>query len=129
ERFSQAVSKASDYIEWQNSQAPVLPAEINYFFVKSGYRLVKIFLADIIYIEGMRDFLSIITTGGRILVNQSFQELEKLLPKSFIRCHKSYIVSIPKIESIEKDRILIDGKLIPVGETYKENFYRSLQKL
>jgi DNA-binding LytR/AlgR family response regulator len=129
ERFQQAVSRAAEYFEWQNSPVHALPSEVSYFFVKSGYRLVKILLSDIIYVEGMRDFLAIMTVNGRIIVNQTFQYLEKLLPKSFIRCHKSYIVSIPKIDNIEKDRIMIGGKLIPVGETYKENFYRSLQKL
>lgn len=129
ERFRQAVSRAAEYLEWQKSTFLARTEEVNYFFVKSGYRLIKVFLADIIYIEGMRDFLAIMTVTGRIIVNQTFQELEKLLPKSFIRCHKSFIVSIPKIESIEKDRIMIGGKLIPVGETYKEDFYRSLQKI
>lgn len=129
ERFMKAVSRAVEYIEWQNNAAEAKKPAVNYFFVKSGYRLVKIFIDDILYIEGMRDFQCVMTTGGRILVNQSFQELEKLLPKDFVRCHKSYIVSLPKIESIEKDRIRIATKLIPVGETYKENFYNSLRKV
>jgi two-component system, LytTR family, response regulator len=129
DRFRQAIGKATDYIDWQNVASHSMVPDINYFFVKSGYKLVKIFLSDILYIEGMRDFQSVMTTSARILVNQSFQELEKLLPKSFIRCHKSYIVSLPKIESIEKDRIRIGSKLIPVGETFRDNFYKSLQKI
>lgn len=129
ERFKQAVSKAADYIEWQNIATRTQQAEISHFFVKSGYRLVQISLANILYIEGMRDFQAVITINGRILVNQSFQDLEKLLPAGFIRCHKSYIVSISRIESIERDRIRIGTKLIPVGETYKEVFYKSLKKI
>lgn len=129
ERFKQAVSRAAEYIEWQYGSAQSSKPVPDCFFVKSGYRLVKIFMGDILYIEGMRDFQSVNTINGRVMVNQSFQELEKLLPREFIRCHKSYIVSIPKIESIEKDRIKIGAKLIPVGETYKDNFYKSLQKI
>ena len=74
----------------------------------------------------MRDFQSVVTFSGKILVSLNFAELEKMLPDSFIRCHKSYIVPMGKIESIERDRIRINSKIIPIGDTYKELFYKRL---
>jgi DNA-binding LytR/AlgR family response regulator len=126
DRFCQAVNKAADYLQWQQASGAVRPPAMDYFFVKSGYRLVKIFLNEILYIEGMRDFQSIVTPASKILASLSFQELEKILPGDFVRCHKSYMVSLSKIESIENDRIRIGNKMIPIGETYKEAFYKHL---
>jgi DNA-binding LytR/AlgR family response regulator len=126
DRFVQAVTKASDYLQWQQvSVAATVPAT-DYLFVKSGYKLVKIFVNEILYIEGMRDFQSIVTTSAKIVASLSFAELERILPPNIVRCHKSYMVSIPMIESIENDRIKIGNKLIPIGETYKEAFYRQI---
>ncbi len=126
DRFSQAVNKATEYILWQSAAFKPTPHVIEYIFVKSGYKLVKIFLNEIQYIEGMRDFQCFVTPGSKILVSHSFQELEKILPKSFVRCHKSYIVPLAKIESIERDRIKIGNKFIPVGDMYKSDFYKSI---
>lgn len=126
ERFRQAVNKASDYIQWQAIDSSNFRQSVDYIFVKSGYKLVKIVLDEILYIEGMRDFQHIITTQSKVLISHSFQELEKMLPSDFIRCQKSYIVSKSKIENIEKDRIKIGEKLIPIGEAFKENFYNRL---
>jgi DNA-binding LytR/AlgR family response regulator len=124
ERFVQAVSKASDYLQWQQRSLVLSPPSIDYLFVKSGYKLVKVFVNEIAYIEGMRDFQSIVTPTSKIVASLSFQELERILPKSIVRCHKSYMVSLAMVESIENDRIKIGNKLIPIGETYKEAFYR-----
>jgi len=126
ERFTQAVNKAREYIGWQISSAEPMRKNPEFIFVKSGYKLVKVMCADILFIEGMRDFQAIYTAAGKILASHSFQELEKLLPPGIVRCHKSFMVSLQKIESIEKDRIRIGGQMIPIGESYKGDFYRLL---
>ncbi len=126
DRFNQAVNKATDYILWQSATLNSTPQVTEYIFIKSGYKLVKVFLNEILYIEGMRDFQCIVTPGAKILGSHSFQELEKILPNSFVRCHKSYIVPLAKIESIERDRIKIGNKYIPIGDTYKSDFYKSI---
>lgn len=128
ERFEMAVNKAADYLFWKQSPSRQAQSANGYIFVKSGYKLVKVMLADILYIEGMRDFLSIQTTNARILANHTFQEIERMLPMTFIRCHKSWMVSAPRIESIERDRIRTGDKLIPIGESYKERFFRTLRQ-
>jgi len=80
-------------------------------------------ISDILYIEGMRDYLRIHTSNKKIMTLQSFSELEQLIPSHLVcRVHKSYMVAINKIESIERSRIKIADQLIPVSETYKEAF-------
>jgi DNA-binding LytR/AlgR family response regulator len=123
-RFRQAVNKAIDFISWQQAATATSPATFDYIFVKSGYKLVKVFLNEILYIEGMRDYQCIVTPAEKILASHSFQELERTLPRDFVRCQKSYIVSLSKIESIENDRIKMGNKYIPIGDTYKDAFYK-----
>jgi len=119
ERFIQAVEKASIQLDKTNND------NRDFFFVKTEYRIEKIFFQDIMFVEGMRDYRSIQTNTKRILTLQTFIELEQVLPKSkFCRVHKSYIVTLNKIESIERNRIKIKDKMIPISETYKENFYK-----
>lgn len=112
----------------QSKQTTVAPLQkpVNHIFVKSGYRLVKIFIDDILYIEGMRDYQNIITRTEKIVASHSMNELEKLLPGGFVRCHKSFIVSLAGITSIEHDRIKIGNKFIPIGDSYKAEFYKNI---
>lgn len=126
ERFNLAVSKAAEYIYWQQADPVVAQNQIDYIFIKSGYKLVKIFVRDILYIEGMRDYQLIVTPSEKTIASHSINELEKMLPTSLLRCHKSYIVSLAGITSIERDRIKIGSKYIPIGDSYKEHFYKHL---
>jgi len=117
ERFLQATDKVYQKL-FSNQKS-----EKNYLFVKTEYRMEKVFYDDILYIEGMRDYRSIQKANNKILTLQTFTELEKELPENvFCRVHKSFIVAISKIESIERSRIRIRNKLIPVSETYKQRF-------
>ena len=119
ERFLQAVDKVRQSIEKKDPQQ-----EKDYFFVKTENRLEKIFFRDILFIEGMRDYRKIHTSHKKIMTLQKFSELEAALPESVVcRVHKSYMVSINKIDSIEKDIIHISQTVIPVSETYRSKFY------
>jgi two-component system, LytTR family, response regulator len=116
ERFIQAVEKVQDYYSRNSDQT-----NAEFIFVKTEYRLEKILLEDILYIEGMRDYRCIYTTQKRIMTLQTFKEFETILPESkILRVHKSYMVAINKIESIQKEEIKIKEKYIPVSETYKK---------
>jgi DNA-binding LytR/AlgR family response regulator len=126
DRFNLAVTKVTDYLVWQQAGPANFQNPVEYLFVKSGYKLVKIFIHDILYIEGMRDYQLIVTGNEKIIASHSIQELEKLLPESLVRCHKSFIVSIAGITSIERDRIKIGNKNIPIGDSYKEEFYKHI---
>ena len=119
ERFLQAVDKVQQSLEKKEPQQGK-----DYFFVKTENRLEKIFFRDILFIEGMRDYRKIHTSHKKIMTLQKFSELEAALPESVVcRVHKSYMVSINKIDSIEKDIIHISQTVIPVSETYRSKFY------
>ncbi len=118
-RFLQAVNKAQENIVKRSSDA-----QPEFIFVKTENRLEKIMIDEILYIEGMRDYLKIHTTTKKIMTLQGFSEFEKLIPSNLVcRVHKSYMVSLNKIESIERSRIKIADQLIPISDTYKEVFY------
>jgi DNA-binding LytR/AlgR family response regulator len=117
-RFLQAVNKAQENLLQRTADKPV-----DFIFVKSENRLEKIMINDILYMEGMRDYVRIHCTNKKVMTLQSFTELEQLIPAHLVcRVHKSYMVAINKIESIERSRIKIADQLIPVSETYKEDF-------
>ena len=98
-----------------------------YMFVKTEYRMERINFFDILYIEGKGAYLRIITPKSKIMTLQSFQNMESLLPSdNFIRIHKSFIVAMNKIESIERNRIKIGTALIPVGLSYRDRFMKKL---
>lgn len=119
ERFIQAVEKVITQIDRTPDN------KRDFFFVKTDYRIEKVFYNNILFIEGMRDYRNIQTENKKILTLQTFTCLEKELPKSlFCRVHKSFIVPLNKIDLIERNRIKIKDKLIPISETYKENFYK-----
>lgn len=122
ERFLQAVNRVFDKIS-QDERVNLR----NFLFVKTEYRLEKVLLDDILFIEGMRDYRRIHTPAKGIMTLQTFKDLEQELPPArFCRVHKSYLVAIDKIESIERDRIKIHDEYIPVSETYKEEFLKRI---
>ncbi|MBC7418627.1 MAG: response regulator transcription factor [Pedobacter sp.] len=97
----------------------------DFIFVKTEHKIQKIYLNDVLYIEGLKDYISIFTSEERVITLQSMKKMEESLPeRQFIRVHKSYIVSIDKIESIERSRIKICDKIIPIGDTYRDAFFR-----
>jgi DNA-binding LytR/AlgR family response regulator len=132
ERFLQSVEKVYDVLQPANIQVTEnqnLPENNarNYIFVKTEYRMQRVDFTDILYIEGMKEYLVIYTTKGKILTLQSFKRMEDMLPVSnFVRVHKSYMVALDKIVNIEHNRIKINDKLIPIGESYSKQFYQLL---
>ena len=102
--------------------------ETTHIFIKTEYRLENIALQDILYIEGMQGYLRIIMINRKIMTKQSFKTILEQLPgNKFIQVHKSWVVNLAKIESIERNRIKIANQLIPVGDSFKENFYRHIK--
>lgn len=100
----------------------------DYIFVKTEHRIQKIYINDILYIEGLKDYVSIFTPAERVITLQHMKKLEDVLPSGrFARVHKSFIVAIDKIESIERGRIQIGEKIIPIGDTYKDGFFKKIE--
>src|ERR1700688_3362908 len=131
DRFFKAVQKAQAIIqpsaktEIKMEAAPQSDFLSDFIFVKTEHKIQKVYLNDILFIEGLKDYISIFTPAERIITLQNMKKMEDALPeKHFIRVHKSYIVSINKIDSIERSRICIRDKIIPVGDTYREEFFK-----
>ena len=119
ERFLKAIDKVQAEMQLKTIK--------NYMFVKTEYRMERIDFPDILYIEGQGAYLRIVTRQSKIMTIQSFQNMEQILPSdNFMRVHKSYIVAMDKIESIERNVILIAGQRISVGKSYQNEFYRRL---
>lgn len=127
--FLRAANKARNYFNSISSFQEKQNAEKKYLFVKSDYKIVKISLDNIIYIEGMREYVRIHLTNGKpIMPLISLRVLEEQLPSDrFMRVHRSYIVNLQKITTVDHSRILFDGKeYIPVSEQYKDFFQKFL---
>ena len=129
DRFVQAVSKAQELHSLKSK--PIVPGNDNdYIFVNSEHTLVRINFIDIIYIEGLKDYIKIYTTikPKPIITRLSLKFLEEKLPSlNFIRIHKSFIVSIKKIDWVHNNSIRIGEKIIPIGEIQKEKFYKRIE--
>ena len=126
DRFMKAVNKVRSAIENATREFP--DEDKDYVFVKTDSRIIKILLDNILYLEGMRDYICIHTTEKKILTLLKFPEILELLPSSqFQRIHKSYIVSLRHIDSIERHRVKISDKLLPVSLTYRDEFYKRLK--
>lgn len=120
ERFVQAVDRAIEHLPKKQTA----PAPNNFIFIKTENRLEKVFLREIIYIEGMRDYRRIHTINKRIMTLQTFAEFERRIPPKIVcRVHKSFMVALDKIDSIEKNEIKIKDKIIPISETYKKSLF------
>ena len=133
ERFYKAVQKVMRQISLSAPVAtggkggPVRPG-MDYIFVKTEYRLIKINTDDILFVEGMQNYVSIQTTADKFLTLQSMKKTEEQLPQQhFIRIHKSFIIAVNKISSIERGRIYIGEAVLPLGDIYKEAFYRLIE--
>jgi DNA-binding LytR/AlgR family response regulator len=128
QRFVQGVNKVMDYYTQYPTPASHTGNE-SFIFVKTEYRLERVDIDHILYIEGMKDYLRIVCTDKKIMTLQSFSKLEESLPSGrFCRVHKSYIVSVDKIKSIERNVIIIADQRIPVSNTYRESFFSRIRQ-
>lgn len=101
--------------------------EDSFIYVKADRKNVKIELNDIVYIESLKDYVIIHKTNERIITKQLISSLEKSLPvKMFLRIHRSYIVSIPKIKAVTKTTVELDNKELPISRNYKNNVCETL---
>ena len=130
ERFMQSIDKIFDFFIKTHSVDPQNKLyKRDYFFVKTEFRMQRVDFDDILFIEGMKEYLRIHTHSDKIMTLQSFTKMEEALPSdNFIRVHKSYLVAIDKIERVEKNRITIGDAIIPISETYKDSFSLVLTK-
>ncbi len=125
DRFLKAMEKIYDNVKKDyklNLMSENKTEEKDHIFVKSSGKIIKIFINEIYFIEGMKDYLSINYKDSRVLTLMSFNEIINKLPQNnFIRIHKSYLVSKSKIQEIATNELLVNDQKLPIGKTYKKN--------
>jgi DNA-binding LytR/AlgR family response regulator len=112
-------------------ELPSIEANSQFLFLKSEYKIRRINFNDILYIEGLKDYIKVYTTGDDkpILSLNSMKSLEQKLPEDkFMRVHRSFIVNLEKIDTIERSRIIFGKTYIPVSDQYKDKFQEYLDK-
>lgn len=120
ERFLLAATKANDYYHFIRHKTS--PKE-NYIFVRSEYNLLKIVLQDVLYIEGLADYLKIHLSGKKtVITRMTMKSILEKLPSDFVRVHRSFIVPISRIDSVRNKNIQLADMLIPIGSSYLEEF-------
>jgi two-component system LytT family response regulator len=119
ERFFKAAAKAKDYHKLL-ARDPAKPAE-DYFFIKCGSKYEKVLFDEILYVEGMQNYVTIYSTRGKYVTMLSLKNLEeKMAGNAFIRVHKSFIAAISKIDGIEAGELFIGNSRIPISRTYRD---------
>lgn len=123
DRFQKSALKAQERFPTNETSAN------SYFFVKSSGQQHKINFDEILYIESIKDYVSIKTDNQEYIVLDTLKSLENQLPENFARVHKSFILNLDKIEKIDVRNVFLNsGKEIPIGETYKSEFFQKLKK-
>lgn len=132
--FSKAATKARNQFELMqsaNKSEEKLESNDNYLFIKSEYKIIRINLNDILYIEGMKEYVRVHLTNQKpVMTLLSMKAVEETLPSDkFMRVHRSFIINLEKVTTIERFRIVYDDKTrIPVSDSYKEQFQEFLDK-
>ena len=121
ERFSKTINKIVDGRLFTQAAKEKDNGFADHIFIKSNSKFFKVNFSEIIYVEGMKDYLKVYTAEYKLITHQTMNEMEKILsPKQFIRVHKSYIVAIPYIKSIYGNSIAMEKVTIPIGSSYKD---------
>jgi DNA-binding LytR/AlgR family response regulator len=135
DRFLKAINKAAEAIK--SSEKPVLnepSTAINVsdklMFVKSGGKLIKVDLSKLWFVEGLKDYITLWTEQGKIVVHSTMKHIEEHLISNpnFARVHKSYIVNLDHIDEVDGNMIRIKGQSVIIGNTYRDEIYNILNR-
>jgi len=134
-RFLKAIDKVAEIFQAKNNQyfdkslKNNQTNEQDFIFVKTNGKMQKIVFKDILYIEAMKDYVKIWTSSGKIVSLCNIKNfIEKLPSNQFLRIHKSYAVSLDKIDAIKQKHLEIAGQDIPIGSTYKNLLFNQLKR-
>jgi DNA-binding LytR/AlgR family response regulator len=123
ERFLQAVNKANDFYNYSHNSDKV---QNQFIYIRADYSLIKVAVADILYIEGLDDYLKIHLHNQKMIVTRMTMKsiMEKLPAKEFIRVHRSFIIPFSRIDNVRNKVITVSGTEIPIGSSYEEDFFK-----
>ncbi len=129
DRFLKAVNKAHELYELRKKSGEDETTE-KFMMVKSGYQTIKVMFDDIMYIEGLKDYVMIYVDGHKkILSLRTMKGLAQSLPaEKFVRIHKSFIVALNRVTAIARNRVMIGEKWIPIGENFRDDFRKMMFK-
>lgn len=131
EEFLVAAQKVQKQLELEQKALPQIDANNEFLFLKSEYKIRRINFNDILYIEGLKDYIKVYVKNEDkpILSISTLKMVESKLPtKHFMRVHRSFIVNLDKIDTIERSRIVFGKEYIPISEQYKDNFQEFLDR-
>lgn len=129
--FQKAINKVTELLELRNAKNTNFETNKEFLFIKSEYKIIRINFSEIVYIQGMSEYVKIhLTVRKPVMSLLSLKSLENQLPSDmFMRVHKSYIVNLHKINTVERNEIVYDdGTIIPVSQQYKDAFQAFLDK-
>ena len=132
ERFLKAVNKVMDVsfngtLSLDSPEPQIKMQADNNIYLRSDRKMIKVALADIIYIESLKDYIKVIATSGTIITKQSISSIEETLPKElFMRIHRSFIVAINKIESYSNDLVWVGKTELPISRMYRHEVEKVL---
>ncbi len=129
ERFLQAYN---NFMERREGEVEInednnISVKTDFIYVRSERKMIKITFEDILYIESMSDYVNIVLKQKEVITRETITKIEQLLPEDFIRIHRSFIVSVPKIESFTHEIIEICGKELPVSRNYRDTVLNKLK--
>ena len=131
ERFCKAYYRAEEILLLKQNSAStdINKIQAQFLFIKSNKKSVKVKFSDILYIEGLGDYIKVHVQDNKLVTNLSMKKIFSLLPvNQFYRIHKSYIISMDKIESIEGNMVSINKTKIPIGNSYRQDFIGLVNK-
>lgn len=127
ERFLKAVNKAIEKLNIANQNSD--GNNTSFIFLKADKKIHKVELENIHYVEAIGDYMKVVTDSGPLIINETMKKLQEQLPEgSFMRVHKSFIISRKRIRYIEGNYVQIEGKSIPIGATYRNEVLASIEK-
>ena len=133
DEFRRAANRIQERLsnEARQQTSPALHADDDTLFVKSDYRVVRIGISEIRYVEAMSEYLRIYLDGEPkpVITLLSMKKIEERLPAHFMRIHRSYIVNLQKVQEVNKNRVILDADtLLPIGDMYRETFQQYLDQ-
>lgn len=129
EKFLEVAKKALDFFENKNKFLTM--KQDRFIFIKSEYKLQKVCFDDILYIEGVKDYVKFYIADGskNIMSLMNMKKVEEFLPSpEFMRIHRSYIVHMPKVSLIDRFRIVMGEQYLPISESYKDNVQKYIEE-
>ena len=130
-RFLKAANKAQKHHQYEQQAQNLTIENTNkdsFLFIKADYKTIKIDFDDILYIEGLKDYVKIFTKSKMFLTRLNLKGIEQKLPsQDFIRIHRSYIVAFSKITSFQKSQLTVTTKSLPISDTYRDVLLKRLQ--